>query len=212
MERANGPRNDEGGQKAEAAQGVRSAMLSVIIPTLDSERALVPTLAALVSGATEGLIREVLLADGGSQDDTAVVADVAGCEFLKLDQPLGARLSAAAKAARGPWLLFLRPGIVLDPRWVGETRRFIELTRDSERAAVFRRGAAAPSPLRDALTQALAALGAKPRPEQSLLISRRFYDALGGYRADANDPEADLVLRIGRKRITRLATAVHANT
>ena len=181
-------------------------MLSIIIPTLDSERALVPTLAALVPGATEGLIREVLLADGGSQDDTAVVADVAGCKFLKLDRPLGERLRAAAAAARAPWLLFLRPGIILDAPWIGETRRFIELTRDSERAAVFRRGAMAPSPLREALAQAIAAFGAKPRPEQGLLISRRFYDALGGHRAGATDPESDLIRRIGRKRIARLAT------
>ena len=57
-------------------------MLSVIIATLDSERALVPTLAALVPGATAGLISEVLLADGGSADDTATVADVAGCNFM----------------------------------------------------------------------------------------------------------------------------------
>lgn len=166
-----------------------------------------PTLAALVSGATEGLIREVLLADGGSQDDTAVVADVAGCKFLKLDRPLGERLRAATAAARGPWLLFLRPGIILDAAWIGETRRFIELTHDSERAAVFRRAALAPSPLREALTQVLAALGAKPRPEQGLLISRRFHDAVGGHRADAADPESDLIRRIGRRRIARLATA-----
>jgi glycosyltransferase involved in cell wall biosynthesis len=186
-------------------------MLSVIIPTLNSERLLVSTLAALVSGATEGLIREVLLADGGSQDDTAVVADVAGCKFLKLDRPLGERLRAAAAAARGPWLLFLRPGIILDTPWIGEARRFIEMTRDSERAAAFRRSAVAPSPLRDALVQALAALGAKPRPEQGLLIARRFYDAVGGHHVEAADPEADLIRRIGRKRIARLAsTAVLA--
>jgi glycosyltransferase involved in cell wall biosynthesis len=182
-------------------------VLSVIIPTLDCERELVPTLAALVSGATEGLIRDVLLADGGSRDGTAVVADVAGCKFLELDRPLGARLRAAAKAARGPWLLFLRPGILLDTPWIGETRRFIELTREGERAAVFRRGAAAPSPLRQALAQALAALGAPPHPEQGLVISQRFYDGLGGHRADAGDPEADLIRRIGRRRIARLATS-----
>jgi hypothetical protein len=97
--------------------------------------------------------------------------------------------------------------VILDTPWIGETRRFIELTRDGERAAVFRRGAVAPSPLRDALTQALAALGAKPHPEQGLLISQRFYDALGGHRAEAADPEADLIRRIGRTRIARLAAA-----
>ncbi len=41
-----------------------------------------PTLAALVPGATAGIISEVLVADGGSQDETAAVADVAGCNFM----------------------------------------------------------------------------------------------------------------------------------
>lgn len=38
-------------------------MLSVIIPTHDSERALVRTLAALVPGAAAGLVSEVLITD-----------------------------------------------------------------------------------------------------------------------------------------------------
>ena len=85
-------------------------MLSVIIATRNSERALVPTLAALVPGATAGLISEVLVADGGSHDDTAKVADVAGCNFTVLEGPLarrlqgggcgGARPLAAVSAAR----------------------------------------------------------------------------------------------------------------
>ena len=94
-------------------------MLSVIIATQNSERALVPTLAALVSGATAGLISEVLIADGGSRDDTAAVADVAGCSFLALDGRSARRLKAAAGKARAPWLLFLRPGTVLDAPWIG---------------------------------------------------------------------------------------------
>jgi glycosyltransferase involved in cell wall biosynthesis len=182
-------------------------MLSVIIPTLDSERTLVPTLAALVSGATEGLISEVLLADGGSQDETAVVADATGCNVLRVDGPLGVRLKAGASAARAPWLLFLRPGIVLEPPWIGEANRFIEMTGGGERAAVFRRGASAPSPWREALAQVLLALDATPRFDQGLLISRRFYDVLGGHRADAAAPETDLIRRIGRRRIARLAAA-----
>jgi glycosyltransferase involved in cell wall biosynthesis len=184
-------------------------MLSVIIPTLDSERALVPTLAALVSGATEGLVSEVLLADGGSRDDTAAIADVTGCNVLRLKGSLGARLKAAAAAARAPWLILLRPGAVLDPPWIGEARRFIEITRGGERAAVFRRGVSAGSPWREVFAQAMAALGTAPRPDQGLLISRQFYDALGGHDGSAADPEAELIRRVGRRRITRLTTTAH---
>ena len=118
-------------------------MLSVIIATLNSERALVPTLAALVPGATAGLVSEVIVADGGSHDDTAAVADVAGCNFMIVEAPLGRRLKAAAAAARAPWLLFLRPGTVLDAPWAGEVAALHRASRRAEhRAAVFRRGAA----------------------------------------------------------------------
>ncbi len=106
----------------------RFRMLSVIIATLDSERALVRTLAALVPGATAGLVSEVVVADAGSHDDTAAVADIAGCNFLVADGPLGQRLKAAAAAARAPWLLFLRPGTVLDTPWIGEVRGFRRAT------------------------------------------------------------------------------------
>src|SRR5712692_4548151 len=58
------------------------SMLSVIIPTLNSERVLVPTLGMLVSGAMSGIVREVSIADGGSTDATLKIADVAGCTVL----------------------------------------------------------------------------------------------------------------------------------
>jgi len=57
-------------------------MLSVIIATEDSERLLVPTLAALIPGALAGIVREVIVADAGSRDGTAAVADIAGCRVV----------------------------------------------------------------------------------------------------------------------------------
>ena len=185
-------------------------MLSVIIATIDSERALVPTLAALVPGATSGLISEVIVADGGSRDHTAAVADVAGCNFLVVEGPLGRRLKTAAAAARAPWLLFLRPGIILDAAWTGEARRFVEQSSPKYRAAVFGRGAPAQPALRDVFSLLAAALGARPRPEQGLLISRQFYDVVGGHSDGAADPETDLIRRIGRRRIVTLATSALA--
>ena len=183
-------------------------MLSVIIPTRDSERALVATLAALVPAAMEGFIAEVVIADAGSRDDTAAVADVAGCKFRVLEGPLGKRLKTAAASARAPWLLFLRPGTVLDAPWVGEARRFVEQPSAAAPAASFRRGVAGGPALREALSLLAAALGARrrPRPEQGLIVAKRFYEAIGGHAEDAADPEADLIRRIGRRRIARLAS------
>ena len=48
---------------------------------------------------------------------------------------------------------------------------------------------------------------ASPRPEQGLIIARRFYDQLGGHRDHAGDVEADLLRRIGRRRLVTLRAA-----
>ncbi len=185
-------------------------MLSVIIATLDSERALVPTLAALVPGATSGLVSEVILVDAGSRDETAVVADIAGCKFLAIEGALGKRLKSASAAARAPWLLFLRPGIVLDASWIAEVRCFVEQSRPPDRAAVFWRSPPSQPSLRDALTLAAAALGALPRPEQGLVIRSEFYRQLGGHSETVADAEAEFLRRIGRRRITTLSTGAFA--
>ena len=188
-------------------------MLSVIIATRDSERPLVRTLAALVPGATSGLITEVLIADGGSNDDTPAVADIAGCKLLVADAPLGDRLRAAAAAARAPWLMFLQPGIVLDAPWIGETRTFVERPIGDPRAAVFRRARPAQSPLREAAVLVVAALATRPRPEQGLVIGADFYRETGGHPEQAHDPESELLRRIGRRRLARLsARAFRTNT
>ncbi len=185
-------------------------MLSVIIATRDSERPLVATLAALVPGAVAGLIGEVLIADGGSRDDTAAVADIAGCRFLALAGASGQRLRSATAQARGPWLLFVRPGTVLDAPWTAAARRFIERAAPAQDAAVFRSGGAAQAPLRDAVALVADALGRLPHPRQGLLIGKDLYDALGGHPPELDEPERQLLRRIGRHRLRRLGAAAYA--
>jgi hypothetical protein len=53
-----------------------------------------------------------------------------------------------------------------------------------------------------------AALGARPHPDQGLLISEAFYEALGGHRAHSADAETDLLRRIRRRRIVLLRSGV----
>jgi hypothetical protein len=71
-------------------------------------------------------------------------------------------------------------------------------------AAVFRRTSDADATLPRQIIALLAAAWRRPHPEQGLMISREAYDRLGGHRADVPDPEADLLRRIGRRRIVTL--------
>ena len=187
-------------------------VLSVVIATHDSERPLLPTLAALVPGAAAGTVREVIVADAGSRDATAEIADVAGCRILVSDRPRGARLKAAAATARSGWLLFLMPGIIPDVTWVDETRRFAEngemLGLATRQVAVFRAGSGlSASLLAEALGLLRRAVGARPLPQQGLLIAKRFYDELGGHNENSSEPERDLYRRLGRRRIVLLRSS-----
>ena len=184
-------------------------MLSVIIATLDSERPLVRTLATLVAGALDGLVSEVLVADAGSRDETAEVADAAGCNFITVTGPPGRRLLAASRAARAPWLLFLHPGIGLEPSWVADGPPLCR--KPALKPARRRFGAArATGPaLRNIWRIVTSAIGG-PHPAQGLLISKQFYGILGGHSDGATDPEAELLRRIGRARLSVLPTGASA--
>ncbi|HYC17502.1 MAG TPA: glycosyltransferase [Pseudolabrys sp.] len=185
-------------------------MLSVIIAARESERTLVPTLAALVPGAAAGLLGEVVIADGGSRDATAEVADLAGCRLITSNEPIGPRLKAAAATTRSPWLMFLRAGTVPQPGWLDAVDHFTAGSDPSvTRAAVFR-PARVDDLTRPGLSEIVAlfraALGGRPRPEQGLLIARHFYDAVGGH-PNGNEAEAALLRRLGRRRIGMLPAA-----
>jgi glycosyltransferase involved in cell wall biosynthesis len=156
-------------------------MLSVLVPTCNSERTLIPVLSALVSGSAEGLVREVILADGGSADGTERIANAAGCHFRRLPGDASARLKAAAKTARAEWLLLLGPSAVLEEGWTRVTANFMEANARAgkrSRAAAFRCTVDAygfAPRVRELAVASMSLLTGKPRPGQPLLVARHIY-------------------------------------
>jgi hypothetical protein len=186
-------------------------MMSVVIPTLDSDRLLLTTLASLVPGSAAGLVREVLLADGGSRDAIDKNADVAGSELFRDAGDEAARLRACAGRARGAWLLFLDPGTVLEEGWTREIGVFIARpAQTGDRAATFRvaiDAAGFSHRLVEIAAACRLALLGTPRSDQGLLIAKSLYQALGGHAAG---PRAHrrLLARIGRGRIVPLRSRI----
>jgi hypothetical protein len=86
--------------------------------------------------------------------------------------------------------------------------RFVEqaeLAGETERAAVF-----SPGPTAGRASGPLAGVRrlfrTGPRPAQGLIIAKRRYDSLGGHRDGVADSEADLLRRLGRRRLAVLRT------
>jgi glycosyltransferase involved in cell wall biosynthesis len=186
----------------------QDVMISVVIPTSNAERGLPRCFDSLIAAAVRGMVREVIIADNGSSDATLAIADAAGAKVVASGKTRSAGLIAGAAQARGDWLLFLHPETALEPGWDNEVESFIaHAMPERPQAAVFRfaledfSGQARRAEAGAALRSWLLALS---YGDQGLLIPKRLYNRLGGYRPLAKMEDADLVRRIGRRRLVRL--------
>jgi glycosyltransferase involved in cell wall biosynthesis len=101
-------------------------VISVVIPTLNDEAVLGRALQPLVAAAVAGLVREVIVADGGSNDATLEIADDAGCRILASAGDGAARAREAAATARSDWVMILDPCTQLLPGWERAVRDHLE--------------------------------------------------------------------------------------
>jgi glycosyltransferase involved in cell wall biosynthesis len=92
---------------------MRLTMLTVLIETMNDEDGLTRTLASLVGGAVEGVVRDVIICDRGSTDQTHYVAEHAGCNYIATGG-----VAAGVRQAKGEWLLLLEPGARLADGWI----------------------------------------------------------------------------------------------
>lgn len=185
-------------------------MISVIIPALNAERHLPATLTVLVPPAVTGIVREVIVVDGGSNDRTRQIAEFSGADIIRSEPSRGSQLAQGAARARFPWLLFLHADAVLEDGWEREAVDFIhrvDVGDHPRAAAAFRfkiddKGLA-PRVL-EGIVRARCSLLKVPDGDQGLLVSRRLFDEVGGYKALPVMEDVDIVRRLGRKRIAIL--------
>ena len=181
-------------------------MITVVIPTLNAEAGLAASLTSLVSATVDGLVREVIIVDGGSTDRTLAIVDQAGATLVTAAAGRGGQLAAGAGAARMPWLLFLHADTILEPGWEREARAFMDRVDSGQRtqtAAAFRFALDDMGVMPRVIETGVAircALMRLPYGDQGLLIPRRLYAEVGGFRDLPLMEDVDLVRRLGRSR------------
>jgi rSAM/selenodomain-associated transferase 2 len=181
------------------------ASLTVIIPTLDAAASLPATLAALAEARP--LLREIVVADGGSRDGTTAIAEAAGACVVTAPRGRGAQLAAGAAVAEGEWLFFLHADTRPEPGWAAELARFIGDARNCERAAYLAYrldDASAPARRLERIVAWRSRVLGLPYGDQGLILARDFYRALGGFPPLVLMEDVAFVRRIGRKRLVPL--------
>ena len=178
------------------------ADLSVVIPTLDAAGALPDCLGALGEGLEAGLIRELVISDGGSRDATVAIAEAAGAVLVSGPPSRGGQLRRGCEAAGGGWLLFLHADTVLPPGWTAAVRNQIRDGRPAYFRLRFDAAGLFPAVVAGWANLRSGAFGL-PYGDQALLISRSEYDAAGGY-PDIPLMEDVAIARRLRRRLTGL--------
>ncbi len=186
-------------------------IVSVVIPTLDAVGELPATLAAL---ADARLIREIIVADGGSDDDTVAIAHALGARTLIAPRGRGTQLAAAAAAAAADWLLFLHADCRLAPGWEPAVEAFVAAPEAPGRAGYFAFALDDASPVARRLERIVAwrcRVLALPYGDQGLLIARALYDKVGGFAALPLMEDVELARRLGRRRLAPLGVPAYAS-
>lgn len=159
-----------------------AAEISVIIPTLNAERVLPACLESLIEGLGAGLIRELIVTDGGSTDATLPIAESAGATIVAGPASRGGQLRRGVKAAKGNWLLVLHADTVLGAGWAQQVQAHLENADGS--AAWFRlaySGGGVAARWVAGWANLRSSLFGLPYGDQGLLVSRQMYQQVGSY-------------------------------
>jgi rSAM/selenodomain-associated transferase 2 len=184
------------------------SVVSIVIPTLNASAELPVVLTALADAC---MIKEIVIADGGSMDHTLAIARAAGAKAVAAPRGRGTQLAAGATAASGDWLLFLHADCRPAAGWRAAVETFIAAPGAANRAGYFRFALDDPSPAARRLERIVAwrcRMLALPYGDQGLLIARTLYDAVGGFAAMPLMEDVDLMRRLGRRRLALIPATV----
>lgn len=157
------------------------APITVVIPTFDASEALPAAADALLEGVTSGLVAELVISDGGSEDATREVAKELGARWIEGPAGRGGQIARGVAEVRTTWLLIVHADTWLSPGWSDAARR--HMSDHPEKAGYFRLRFRA-----DGIAPRVVEAGANlrsrvlglPWGDQGLLVSRATLSEVGG--------------------------------
>ena len=93
------------------------APISIVIPTLNSQNTVRKTLASLFEGIEAGIVRELIVVDGGSTDQTREIVEECGGKFISSAASRGYQLKKGVNLAKGDFIFVLHSDSVLETGW-----------------------------------------------------------------------------------------------
>jgi len=189
-----------------ACTSSESLRISIIIPALNEAENIRKNIGRLPKASN----LEVVVVDGGSQDNTLEVARSLGAKVVSTTPARGRQMNAGAAEATGDILLFLHADTRLPQHFAAQVRRAV--SQNGFCAGAFKLGIDSDGwGLR--LIERVANWRSRhlqmPYGDQAIFISRNLFEEIGGFPEIPIMEDFELIRRIRRKgKVTILDTAV----
>ncbi len=176
--------------------------VSVIIPTLNEERDIEGCIRSAIAGAPSGSV-EIIVADGGSVDNTIRRARMTGASVMSVASDLvtgrGAQMDAASAVATGDVFIFLHADSRLPGSWFDDIRECLKDKRTVAGGFTFSVDSAGPW-----YRVMERGVGFRSRTcgliygDQAIFARREAFERAGGYRKLPLMEDVDCVNRLKR--------------
>lgn len=185
--------------------------ISVIVPTLNESGQIVQTLRSVQAGGVAP--SEIIVADGGSRDETVELARRAGAKVVLGPRSRARQMNAGAAVARGGILLFLHADTELPPGWMADLHA--GLAKPDLVGGAFAFSIREPffgRRLVEWTANLRSSLGRMPYGDQGIFVRRWVFEHLGGYPDQPLMEDYEFVRRLRRVgRIVALPAAVRTS-
>ncbi len=154
------------------------SQISIIIPVLNEAANLPQTIASLLSLKTI----EIIVVDGGSQDNTVEIAKTLGVKIIETQPGRATQMNAGAEVATAEILLFLHSDTLLPPnydQWVLQS-----LSQPQTIAGAFQlqiEGSGIGLRVVEKLANARSRIFKMPYGDQAIFLRRSTFEKMGGY-------------------------------
>ena len=179
--------------------------ISVVIPTLNEAASLPATIQAIRANPE---VREIIVVDGGSEDETRRIAESLGCETLRAAPSRGGQMRLGASRASGDVILFVHADTLLPPT-TGQA--ILNCFHDATviGGGFLKRYRPTPLPLFGARSKCFLRLALTRRilGDQGLFVRRAGLDAIGGFPDLPLMEDVELCRRLSKTGRLALADA-----
>ena len=174
------------------------APISIVILTLNSQNTVRKTLASLFEGIEAGIVRELIVVDGGSTDETREIVEECGGKFISCAASRGYQLKKGVNLAKGDFIFVLHSDSALEPGWSEIVKKY--LNKDAGYYCKLSFDIIHPlASMTSTWANARSLIFSLPYGDQGLLIPRKLLMENGSYSPIPIMEDVELALRFKGK-------------